>query len=239
LGKVQIYYLPLNDAAVPSDLAELACFGALSAEEVRKAKEFRNLQVQQQYCVSRRLMREALSTYVNGQVAPTKWRFRIDPNGKPWVANPEWSESVFFNLTHTRGLVACAVTSHQNIGLDAECDTDRVRDFSLLTSCLCEEEVVEIQSRLPAERPRLFLEFWTLKEGLAKALGQGLTMNFKNFRFVKEGHTNPILQPQDTQFEVERWSFRLLRPTAPHIVALAVDSHGDDLTVEEFWLKSG
>lgn len=88
----------------------------------------------------------------------------VGPHGKPYLENgPE------FNLSHTRGVVAVAV-SESPVGLDIE----RLRPYlpSLPKRVLSPGERSWFSGR--GERPEDFFTLWTLKESYLKFLGTGL-----------------------------------------------------------------
>lgn len=97
--------------------------------------------------------------------------FEYGEHGKPSiVGHPE----IFFNLSHCREAVACAV-SDQPIGIDVE----SVRQFkeSLVRYTMNEREVAQI---MEAERPDVaFIRLWTMKEARLKLTGEGISNDLK------------------------------------------------------------
>ena len=97
--------------------------------------------------------------------------FEYGEHGKPFiVGHPE----IFFNLSHCREAVACAV-SNRPIGIDVE----SVRQFkeSLVRYTMNEREVAQI---MEAERPDVaFIRLWTMKEARLKLTGEGISHDLK------------------------------------------------------------
>lgn len=97
--------------------------------------------------------------------------FEYGEHGKPSiVGQPE----IFFNLSHCREAVACAV-SDRPIGIDVE----SVRQFkeSLVRYTMNEREVAQI---MEAERPDVaFIRLWTMKEARLKLTGEGISNDLK------------------------------------------------------------
>lgn len=97
--------------------------------------------------------------------------FEYGEHGKPFiVGHPE----IFFNLSHCREAVACAV-SNRPIGIDVE----SVRQFkeSLVRYTMNEREVAQI---MEAERPDVaFIRLWTMKEARLKLTGEGISNDLK------------------------------------------------------------
>jgi 4'-phosphopantetheinyl transferase len=122
--------------------------GILSDEELQRYRAFHFERDRAAYLTAHALTRRALSRYAD--VAPPDWQFAKGPCGKPEIANP-LDRRLGFNLSHTHGLVACAVGWECEVGIDVE----RInREINPAVS---------------------FFEEWTLKEAYLKALGVGLT----------------------------------------------------------------
>ncbi|MGN0204059.1 MAG: 4'-phosphopantetheinyl transferase family protein [Coprococcus sp.] len=85
--------------------------------------------------------------------------------GKPYLSN---RPDIHFNLSHTAGLVACAVGSRP-VGIDVE----KIRPFprSVLRK-LTEKERIYIQSA--EQQDEAFMRVWTMKEACIKLTGEGL-----------------------------------------------------------------
>jgi len=74
----------------------------------------------------RALCRLALSHYTG--VDPATWVFTAGKYGKPAIARPAAFRAARFNLSHTDGLIVCAVGRAGEIGIDVE-DTSRQVDI--------------------------------------------------------------------------------------------------------------
>jgi 4'-phosphopantetheinyl transferase len=94
-----------------------ACLDLLSEEEQRRQAAFHFERDRASYIAAHALARRALSQLAD--VAPQDWRFVRGPFGKPAIANP-LGRPLGFNLSHTRGLVACAAAWHCQVGVDVE-----------------------------------------------------------------------------------------------------------------------
>lgn len=92
-------------------------------------------------------------------------------HGKPSIAgHPE----IFFNLSHCKEAVACAI-SHHPIGVDVE-SIRELRD-SLVNYTMNDEEIHEIESS--ANPASVFTRLWTMKEAASKLIGTGITHDLK------------------------------------------------------------
>ena len=92
-------------------------------------------------------------------------------HGKPFIIGyPE----IYFNLSHCREAVACAVSDHP-VGIDVE----SVRQYK---DSLVGFTMNEAEQRLitEAERPEVaFIRLWTMKEARLKLTGEGISDDIK------------------------------------------------------------
>lgn len=151
--------------------------------------------------------------------------------GKPFVTDPALAAEVSFSLSHTRGLVGCALWSTAPVGLDLEASTRRLQVVELLDTVLSSGEREQWERAGLAEGPALerFLEIWTLKEALSKALGVGLSVAPEEWSFDLD--TSPIhrlLSLPDAFGDPARWQFEQTRSPEGHVVSLAIPNPGPD-----------
>src|SRR5262245_58131154 len=91
----------------------------LTEDEARRADRFVHFKDTALFVLGRALARTMLSTYAG--VQPHDWCFEIDEHGRPsLVQRPDGVPDLRFNLTHTSGLVACAVAFGREVGVDVE-----------------------------------------------------------------------------------------------------------------------
>ena len=82
------------------------------------------------------------------------------------------SNDKYFNISHSKGVVALALSNDCPIGLDIEVIRDYKDDLAKYIST--DEEYEYIKDN------KSFFEIWTSKEALVKCLGSGLKDNVKN-----------------------------------------------------------
>jgi 4'-phosphopantetheinyl transferase len=109
----------------------------------------------------------------------------LTPQGKPGLVGAP--AGLDFNLSHTDGLVACAVTLAigTRVGVDVE-QGDRRIGADVATAIFAAEELAWLDGR-PAGRggPDL-VTFWTLKEAYIKVLGLGLSLATDSFAILPD-----------------------------------------------------
>lgn len=119
--------------------------------------------------VADHLKRTAIADYCN--VAPECIEFGVTEKGKPFAMNLP----VHFNISHSNGLVVCAVSDNE-IGIDIE----KIRTVNPRTAkkFACPDELEYIGTHKNG-----FFEIWTLKEAYFKCIGSGLGSDIKNVCF--------------------------------------------------------
>jgi 4'-phosphopantetheinyl transferase len=165
------------------------------------------------HAVANTLLRAALAA--EGVDAP---RFRRGSYGKPELYGAGSQLPVCFNLSHTDGLAACAVVQGHAVGLDVEVLGRRLDVGALARAVLKEEEQAEL---LSAPNPvEAFLDIWTVKEAVAKAVGLGLRLPFRSIRVTlvsSQLRFAPELGMDEADWHVERH-----QPTPRHRLAVAI-----------------
>lgn len=111
---------------------------------------------------------------------PAAVEFRHSKHGRPELVS---DIGLQFNLTHTNGLIALAVTTQAPVGIDVEY-LNRQAGIPKLASRYFSDEENSALYRLPAEAwSQRFYDLWTLKEAYLKACGTGLTTPLRDFSF--------------------------------------------------------
>lgn len=172
--------------------------------------------------ITRALCRTTLSRYA--RVRPEEWRFLHNAHGRPEISEPSLGGRLRFNLSATRGLFACAVTSELDAGIDVEDAGAAIRDYGALADRFFSPlEARALAGLDPARRRARFLEYWTLKESYIKARGRGLSIPLDGFSFhLDEGPRIRVSFVAPFDDEASRWQFSLMRPTSRHLLALGV-----------------
>jgi 4'-phosphopantetheinyl transferase len=187
----------------------------LSPDEQARAARFRFDRDRCAYVAAHFLLRRCLQR-VTGR---SDWDFRTGAFGKPELFEPFGALPLRFNLTHTAGLVACALVHGHDVGIDAEA-VDRKCNYLELAQRFFTTQEVEDLGRRPAEaRGEAFLAIWTAKEAVIKATGQGLRMPLDSFSVDS---VQPRVAFRDGSGEWdERWVLHRCR-LSDHHLALAV-----------------
>jgi 4'-phosphopantetheinyl transferase len=208
---------PTGAAGAPELLARYQAL--LTPEEEAQRARFVFPAGRVEYLLTRALCRVVLSRYTD--VAPADWRFRRGPHGKPEIddARGAWLR---FNLSNTRGLVACVVARGCDVGVDVE-DTERAGEtVGLANRFFSPAEVAALLALPPEARSRRFFEYWTLKEAYMKARGFGLSVPLDRYSFdVAAQEIGIAFDPRLTDDPAD-WQFALYSPTQRHQMAVAL-----------------
>lgn len=212
--------------AVPdrfTDRSELARYrSALTDDERRKTDRFRFARDRQLCLLARVLARTTLSRY--DDVAAADWCFETNAYGRPAIASP--TSSLRFNLSHTDGMVVCLVARDLDVGVDVEPRSRSGEWLDLASRFFSPEEAAALRQVEARDRPRRFLEYWTLKEAYIKARGMGLAIPLAQFSFDlpprRTDHVRIRFAP-DLDDVPERWQFGVGPLGAHHLVATAVE----------------
>jgi 4'-phosphopantetheinyl transferase len=206
-------------AAVGDDL--LASYVPLLSEAERERwRRFLVRAAGDQYLVGRALLRTTLSRYA--PVPERAWIFETNDYGCPSVSAPAAFRELRFNLSHTAGLVACAVTRRSEIGVDVENTARDIDPLELAPTVFAEREVEDVAARTPEDRRQRFFAYWTLKEAYIKARGMGISLPLDGFWFDLVGASPRIHFGESCPDRPERWSFSRWQPTPSHALAVAV-----------------
>lgn len=173
-----------------------------------------------QYLVGRALLRTTLSRYA--PVPAKAWVFTTNAYGCPYVSEPASFRALRFNLSHTAGLVACAVTSGGEVGIDVENTARQVDPLELAPTVFAKPEIEQVAATPQTDRRALFFAYWTLKEAYIKARGLGVSLALDGFWFDLDGAVPRIHFAAGCPDWPERWHFGRWQPTPSHALALAV-----------------
>ncbi len=134
--------------------SELLSYTKISDEDLKTLDKFRVLEVKKEKLASLYFKRK----YVG--------EFSINEDGKPV------SKNLFFNISHSKGVVVIAISKEHEIGVDIE--VIKSKDEDLVKYVSSEEEYKFIKTEFD------FLSIWTNKESLVKCLGTGIKSDIKS-----------------------------------------------------------
>lgn len=144
----------------------------LTRVELDRVERTRCPQRAARFANTRLVARELMSRYLRAGIADVQ--FEDSLNGKPFLSEPS-SSGLAFSISHTEIRSLIAVTYDQAIGVDVE-EARFVSDLdALVRYTLHSSERAAIKKCSEDARSTLFLQLWTRKEAILKALGVGLS----------------------------------------------------------------
>lgn len=203
------------------DAAVLAAYAdSLSGEEQVRQQRFHFEHDRKLFLVAHGMLRSVLSRYLD--VAPSQWQFSSGRYGRPAISAPDSLPALRFNLSHTRGLVACAVSLEFDCGVDVERLRAPRNPRAIAQKMFAASELTELEQRTGDDYLERFFCYWTLREAYCKATGLGIARAPKNFSFYISPAGNISIQfiPESGE-QAGRWQFACLQPGSEHLVAIA------------------
>jgi 4'-phosphopantetheinyl transferase len=190
------------------------------AERARAVRFVHNAD-RQAFIAAHALLRVMLSRAAPG-TAPQDWRFVANTHGKPGLHPDHGLPGLAFNLSHTRGAVACGIAPGCPIGVDIE-DAARTGDhLAIAKSFFAASEVALLRAASEADWPALFIRLWTLKEAYIKACGQGLSMKLDSFAVSLDPPAIRFADPAAD--DPAHWHFASFDCTSRHRLAVSIRS---------------
>jgi 4'-phosphopantetheinyl transferase len=198
------------------------CDRLLSESECVRLRRYKVQGARDQFLAARVLVRTTLSMYAD--VAPQEWKFETNRYGRPSIMRPEQFRCLRFNLSHTDGLVVCAIASTDDIGIDVENVQRDLNPLTMAPSVFAPQEVMTVIQAPPKNRKECFFSIWTLKESYIKARGMGLSLPLDAFWFDLGGGLPRIQFTDRCPDDPLRWQFRRYSPTPVHRLAIAASN---------------
>ena len=230
--------LPLNAVhvdlvhtdSVDDSTREDAYRALLSSEETERMARLIFERDRRRFLLTRALVRTMLSRYAS--VAPADWVFIANVHGRPEIFDrPRGVPDLRFNISHTEGLIACAVTIGREVGVDVE-HIGRRLTYDVAGRFFAPKEVTDLKSLPADEQPKVFFDYWTLKEAYIKARGFGLALPLGDFAFTLSPRSSPQIAFEPAlDDDPSTWQFYQDWPTPQHRLGLAVRRDGADLPI--------
>jgi 4'-phosphopantetheinyl transferase len=215
---VEVWYLSFEGVA-PGFWQRHALL--LSAGEQARADKFHFPEDRASYIAAHALLRSMLSHRTEAPLAA--WRFAEDANGKPEIAAPA-DTNLRFNLSHTRGGVACVTSLGRRVGVDIEGLGRAPIPAKAWGRIFHPAEIRRLERCAPNELATAFFELWTLKEAYVKATGLGLRLALDEVVFNPK--TPRLLCAPEGAPGGVGWDFVQFRAGAGHTVAACAQSGG-------------
>jgi 4'-phosphopantetheinyl transferase len=143
----------------------------LSRDERDRAASFRFLRDRSRYVVARGLLRTVLGERLGLDRA--RIEFAYGEHGKPCLPD---HTGLHFNLSHSAGMMALAISEGREVGIDVEAVREDLFAEGIARRYLPAQVATEIEGRPEADRSREFFSAWVRQEAYAKGRGAGLEL---------------------------------------------------------------
>jgi len=179
----------------------------LSIEEQARRDRLRFEADRRDFTLAHDLLRRTLSKY--SDLLPGDWRFSANEYGKPSIDSVDPRlKALSFNISYTRGCVACAIALNAPLGVDVERIEQSQRLQEVADQYFSEEEAAWLRQCSHELRNVRIIELWILKEAFLKAIGVGLYGSLHDISFHFDGHA-PIKIAGPSIIDPNEWHFAL------------------------------
>lgn len=126
---------------------------------------------------------------------------------------------VDFNWSHSGDLALLAVARHLRPGIDIEARRERPRAMAIAEHYFCLDEQAALLAVPDAQRGDAFLDLWTGKEAVLKALGRGIAFGLDRLHIVRSPQRLSLQWLDDD--DARAWQLHRLDIDGRHVGALA------------------
>ena len=187
----------------------------LSPEEHARAARFGRAALAHRYIAGRALLRWLLARTL--ELTPQAVRIVRGARGRPQLAG---QAGIDFNVSHTQGIALIGMTRARRIGVDIERDDRIVRADGLARKFLTAAEQATLAPLSEAERRTRFLRYWTCKEAMSKATGEGLSAPFRQIEVALGPRIELACGPDP--YRPERWELASVEVPAGLLATVAL-----------------
>jgi 4'-phosphopantetheinyl transferase len=156
---------------------------------------------------------------------PQRLRIERDVHGKPRVIDPlkpEFATGLDFNLSHSGGALLVGVSRGQALGVDLETPRRPRQVLELARRYFDPGEAAALANLPEDRRETAFLQLWSCKEAVLKALGRGIAFGLDRVVFeLDRAGAVTSLQKLDGEATPALWHVVRLQPAVAYSGALA------------------
>ncbi|WP_052143796.1 4'-phosphopantetheinyl transferase family protein [Wocania ichthyoenteri] len=200
----------------------------LSVSEKEKASRFRFKKDENQFIISRGVLRILSAQYLN--ICAKKIVFEYGEYGKPEF---DFNSNLKFNISHSGDMAVLAFVLNYDIGADIEKIKDNFDVLDIASNYFSKAEIDTLK-KLPKEKHvNSFYRCWTRKESFIKAKSLGLTFPLDSFSVcINSGKKTELLETKWDEAEKNTWKLFTFSPHQNYIGAVSIK--GDIKSVEYF-----
>ena len=188
----------------------------LDPAERDRATRFKSHADRARFVGRRAALRAIVAAYTGA--APQAVALQRNAHGKPVLG----ASDLALNTSHSDAIAVIALGRCETIGVDVERLRAHDYDEAVAEHVFTRSERAALADLEPADRVRRFFTFWTCKEAVVKALGQGLSVPLDSFEIA----LGPGERPEIGRWNVpgaaaKRLQLCCFEPAAGYVGALA------------------
>lgn len=208
---VALWWAPLT-----ADADEIARVSAwLAPAEQARAARFGRQALSERYVAGRALLRWLLGRALS--LAPHAVPIERGERGRPQLAG---AAGIDFNVSHTEGIALVGIARARRIGVDIERADRIVRADGLAQKFLTPAEQATLAPLPEPERRARFLRYWTCKEAMSKATGDGLSAPFRELEVRLNAGIELARGP--APYEPSRWQLERVAVPVEYLATVAL-----------------
>jgi len=192
----------------------------LAPTEHARAARFGNEMLRRRWIAGRGALRVVLGRVLD--MPPERVEIQRGARGRPELAHTPLAPD--FNVSHTGGAAVIGVARGVRIGIDVERGDRAVGADRLARKFLASGEQATFEGLADDERRLRFLRYWTCKEAMSKATGDGLIAPFANLHVDIDP---PRLLDGPPPYTRSSWSLYSAVAPSPYLVTLALWRRSD------------
>lgn len=194
----------------------------LSAAERARHQAFRFERDRHTYMSAHALARRVLAGLTG--IAPEQLEFVKSAGGKPHPVLPPPFATIGYSLSHTSGMVACALGRDMDCGVDVELRRPLDDMMALAAGIFTPAEIAQLEACAPEARETCFFRLWTLKEAYAKATGDGIVGDLSHVSLTAvEGSASAVFS---AGHDASGWHFHSTEAGPRHLLGVAARAPG-------------
>lgn len=178
----------------------------LSDEERARRDDFHRPQDARRFAAARLALRVVLGARTD--LPPADIEIARAPGGKPRLAR---REAPRFNVSHSGPALLVALHARHAVGVDVERAEPPVDVGPLIPLVLTDREAAALPAGPPEARSWAFMRYWTIKEAVLKASGEGLARSLLAVEVDLAGAEPRLRLQPDDHAGLGQWSVRAWR----------------------------
>lgn len=141
--------------------------------------------------------------------------FSFGKKEKPFLLD---RNDIYFNMSHCKKAVACAVSS-KNIGIDVETVRKNIKQSVIERVCSDEE-----QASLSGENAeRRFITLWTMKEAYQKLKGEGISADLKKITSNTDVCKNMFFYEAESYILACTEHLKIIKPSVEDLIKICIE----------------